>query len=169
MVKDISGNPHIISTIKLDICSAEKEELYYVNKNNLKETPAVVRFNAIESFETLFKIILENNQGVFDVWLSPVQCIVIAISEKYHEKANEILTQLKKEGIRTEKNFEADTMQNKIRRAENENIPYMLIIGEKELNTNSVSLRQRNGQELGLIRIEEFIDRIHREIDQKGF
>jgi len=60
-------------------------------------------------------------------------------------------------------------MQNKIRRAENENIPYMLIIGEKELNTNSVSLRQRNGQELGLIRIEEFIDRIHREIDQKGF
>lgn len=169
LVKDISGNPHIISTIKLDICSAEKEELYYVNKNNLKETPAVVRFNAIESFETLFKIILENNQGVFDVWLSPVQCIVIAISEKYHEKANEILTQLKKEGIRTEKNFEADTMQNKIRRAENENIPYMLIIGEKELNTNSVSLRQRNGQELGLIRIEEFIDRIHREIDQKGF
>ncbi len=169
LVKDISGNPHIISTIKLDICSAEKEELYYVNKNNLKETPAVVRFNAIESFEILFKIILENNQGVFDVWLSPVQCIVIAISEKFHEKANEILTQLKKEGIRTEKNFEADTMQNKIRRAENENIPYMLIIGEKELNTNSVSLRQRNGQELGLIRIEEFIDRIHREIDQKGF
>ncbi len=169
LIKDISGNSHIISSIKLDITSSEKEELYYVNKNNLKETPAVIRFNAIESFETLFKIILESNQGVFDVWLSPIQCVVIAISEKFHEKANEVVDQLKKEGIRTAKNFDPDTMQNKIRRAENENIPYMLIIGEKELNTNSVSLRQRNGQELGLIRIEEFIDRIHKEIDQKGF
>ncbi len=60
-------------------------------------------------------------------------------------------------------------MQNKIRRAENENIPYMLILGEKEVNTNSVSLRQRTGQELGSIRIEEFIDRIKDEISQKAF
>lgn len=168
-VKDLIGNLHKLVSIKLDLHSASKEELYYINKNNLKEVPTVIRFNLVESFETLLKIMLESNLGVFEVWLAPVQCIVIAISEKYHDAAIKVQAELIKQGLRVNVNLDPDTMQNKIRRAENENIPYMLILGEKEINTNSVSLRQRNGQELGLIRIEEFIERIKNEIEQKAF
>jgi threonyl-tRNA synthetase len=168
-VKDLLGNLINMSSIKIDMVSAMKEELYYINNNNLKEIPAVIRFNFIESFENLLKIMIERDLGVFDVWLAPVQCVIIAISEKFHEAALKIQKQLLANNLRASLNLDPETMQNKIRRAENENIPYMLILGEKEVTTNSVSLRQRNGQELGLIRIEEFIDRVKREIEQKVF
>lgn len=168
-VKDLLGNLLKISTIRIDNTSASKEELYYINNDNLKEIPVVIRFNFVESFEAMLKIMLEKNEGIFDVWLAPVQCVIIAISEKFHEQALNIQKQLLNVGLRASVNLEPETMQNKIRRAENENIPYMLILGEKEVNTNSVSLRQRTGQELGLIRIEEFIDRIKDEISQKAF
>jgi threonyl-tRNA synthetase len=168
-VKDLLGNMMKISSLRIDRVSAGKEELYYINNDNLKEIPVVIRFNFVESFESLLKIMLEKNEGIFDVWLAPIQCVIIAISEKYHEQALSIQKQLLNVGLRASVNLEPETMQNKIRRAENENIPYMLILGEKEVNTNSVSLRQRTGQELGLIRIEEFIDRIKDEISQKAF
>jgi threonyl-tRNA synthetase len=168
-IKDLLGNLLNLSTIKLDQISSNKEELYYINKDNTKELPAVIRFNLIESFELLLKIILENSLGKLDVWIAPIQCVIIAISEKFQNAAIKIQKQLINQGLRVSVNLDSDTMQNKIRKAENDNIPYMLILGEKEYATNSVSLRQRNGQELGLIRIEEFIERIRNEIEQKVF
>lgn len=169
LMKNIFGNLVNISSIKLDLITPQKEKLNFINKSNHPETPAVIRFNLIESFDDLMKILIENTYGVFPVWMAPVQTIVIPISQKYNEPAKEVYNTLIKAGLRVQINSSDTTMQAKIRAAESENIPYMLILGEKELRTSSVSIRQRNGQELGLIRVEEFIERIQNEIAQKGF
>jgi threonyl-tRNA synthetase len=93
--------------------------------------------------------------------------MVLPISEKYLEQAKNILNTLKGEGFRVETDFSNNTIQSKVRHFESEKIPYSLIIGEKEIKTNSVSVRGRDGKELGLIRIDEFISKILSEINQK--
>jgi threonyl-tRNA synthetase len=169
LMKNIYGNLVNISNIKLDLITPQKEKLSFINKSNHPETPAVIRFNLIESFDNLMKILIEYSFGVFPVWMAPVQTIIIPISQKYNEPAQEVYKTLIKSGLRVQINTKDEPMQAKIRSAESENIPYMLILGEKELKTSSVSIRQRNGQELGLIRVEEFTERIRNEIAQKGF
>ncbi len=161
--KDIHGETIEIASLRLDMVSGQKEKLTYVNNVNRPDTPVIIQCNLVSSLDNLFKLLLESNLGAFPLWLAPSQVVIIAISEKYNTNAQEVYNILIKEGLRVQMNIKDQPMQAKIRSAEQENIPYMLIIGEKELRTNSVSIRQRNGQELGLVRIEEFIDRVKAE------
>ncbi len=167
IIKDIHGINFEIASLKVDTISGVKDKLIYTNKSNQNRFPVILQLSVISSFENLFKILLEQNLGAFPIWLAPIQVIVIAISEKYNHSAQEVFNLLKKEGIRAEINIKDSPMQAKIRSAEQNAIPYMLIVGEKEIRTNSVSIRQRNGQELGLIRIEEFIDRLDADLFPK--
>lgn len=167
IVKDIHGNPVEIASLKVDTVSALKDKITYINKANQTRPPVILQLNVIHSFEALFKIILEQNLGAFPIWLAPIQVAVISISEKYNHNAQEVFKLLQDEGIRTNINTKDEPMQSKIRSAEQECIPYMLIVGEKEIRTNSVSIRQRNGQELGLVRIEEFMDKLRADLFPK--
>lgn len=167
LVKDIHGKSIEIASLKIDTVSGSKDKLFFINKSNQTRSAIIIQLNIIKSFENLFKIILEQNLGAFPIWMSPIQVIVISISEKYNHSAQEVLNLLKEKGIRAEIDIRDAPMQSKIRAAEQNAIPYMLIVGEKELRTNSVSIRQRNGQELGLIRIEEFIERLDSDLFPK--
>ena len=126
----------------------------------------IIHYYLPVSIEDFVYLLIERYEGSFPLWLSPVQVEIIPISEKYLQPAHDVYLTLKKAGIRVQLDRSSNTVQAKIRNAETDRIPYFLIIGEKELNTNSVSIRQRDGKELGLVRIEEFLTKIQLEIPQ---
>lgn len=167
VTKDIHGHYIELASIKIDMISGLKEKLQYYKTDNTTTHPVIIEMNVLSSFDILFKLLLEQNLGAFPIWLAPTQVVIIAISEKFNHNAQEVYDLLLKENIRVDMNTKDEPMQSKIRAAEQDSIPYMVIVGEKEIRTSSVSVRQRNGQELGLIRIEEFVDRLRSELFPK--
>lgn len=163
-VKDVFNNAHTISKIVLDLYTGVKEKINYIDKTNRLQSTAILHCDLICSVEEFIYLLIEKWEGSFPLWMAPVQIKIIPISEKYIETAKKISEILKKEDLRVELDKSTNTMQAKIRNAESEKIPYFLIIGDKEIKTNSVSVRQRDGKELGLVRIEEFISKIKAEI-----
>ena len=135
------------------------------NARNNQEKIVVIYNSIITSHERLIAHLTETMDGAFPLWLSPVQVDLLSLSEKYNQYVSELYNELIRDGIRCSINKTDETIQTKIRRAQLQKIPYMLIIGEKEIKTNSISLRNRDGQELGLIRIDEFITKIKSEIN----
>jgi len=163
-VKDIFNKVHIISTIIIDLKSSIKEKLVYINKQNKPENCILIKYSPINSLDKFVSLLIEKFEGAFPLWLAPAQIIVLPISEKYLKEAKATFNALRKEGFRVEIDNSNTTIQSKIRYFEKEKIPYALIIGGKEIKTNSVSVRGRDGKELGLVRIEEFISKINAEI-----
>ncbi len=119
-----------------------------------------VVFGSIERF---IGILIEHYAGKFPLWLSPVQIKILSISEKYIDYAKEIEMTLQKEGLRCEMDGRAEKIGYKIRTAQTERIPYMLVIGEKEVKTNSVSVRRRDVGDLGNMQIEQLLKTLHEE------
>ena len=164
-IQDIFDNSHIISVITVDLLTGIKKKLNYINKENKPENIAVIKFVLLQSLDEFISLLIEKTAGFFPLWLAPVQILILPISEKYLEQAHLVFKSLIKEGLRVEMDDSNSTIQSKIRRFETEKIPYSLIIGDKEIKTNSVSVRGRDGKELGLVRIEEFISKIYSEIN----
>lgn len=135
------------------------------NSRNNQEKITVIYNSIITSYERLIAHLTETMDGAFPLWMSPTQVDLLSLSEKYNQYVSELYNELIKDGIRCSANTTDETIQTKIRRSQLLKTPYMLIIGEKEIKTNSISLRNRNGQELGLIRIDEFIAKIKSEIN----
>ncbi len=119
-----------------------------------------VIFGSIERF---IGILIEHFAGKFPLWLSPVQIKILSISDKYNDYAKEIEMTLQKEGLRCETDERAEKIGYKIRTARLEKIPYMLVIGEKEVKTNSVSVRRRDVGDLGNMQIEQLLKTLHEE------
>lgn len=162
-VKDIFNKAHTVSTIKLDLYTGIKDKINYINKENHAESAVIIQHELISSIEEFVYLIIEKWEGAFPLWMAPVQVKVIPISDKYLDASVQVYDVLRKQDFRVEIDRSNNTVQAKIRNAENEKTPYFLIIGDKELKTNSVSIRQRDGKELGLVRIEEFISKIQDE------
>ena len=162
-IKDIFNKFHTISKITVDLFTGVAEKINYINKNNKPQTTAILHHELIYSIEEFVYLLIEKWEGSFPLWMAPIQIKIIPISDKYMDSAQKIFEILKKENFRIELDKTNNTMQAKIRNAESEKIPYFLIIGDKEIKTNSVSIRQRDGKELGLVRIEEFIAKIKAE------
>ena len=167
-IKDVFERDWELSSIKLDLIQSRAYGLRYFNAEGKERKPAVIHFDLIDSLERLIALIIENSGGDFPVWLAPVQVLLIPISEKYNEAAYKVQKTLAENKIRSYLDDRDESMQAKIREAQLERIPYMLIIGEKELRTNSVSVRPRTGQDLGLLRLEEFLAKISEEIAKKS-
>jgi threonyl-tRNA synthetase len=120
------------------------------------------------SVERFLGILLEHYAGAFPVWLSPVQATVIPITDKQNDYAQIVIGLLKENGIRVELDDAKETMQNKIRNATAQKVPYLLIIGNREIEGNSVSVRQRDGQDLGGMPTDEFLTKIKEQIASKS-
>src|SRR3989344_4864778 len=167
-IKDIFERDWELSSIKLDLIQSRTYGLRYINAEGKEKKPAIIHFDLIDSLERLIALIIENSGGDFPVWLAPVQVVIIPISEKYNEAAYKVQKTLAENKIRSFLDNRDESMQAKIREAQLNRTPYMLIIGEKELRTNSVSVRPRTGQDLGLLRLEEFLTKITDEIAKKS-
>jgi len=165
--KDSLGREWQISTIQLDFIMPERFKLKYIDSDGKEKTPVMIHRAIVGSPERFFGILIEHYSGAFPLWLSPVQVAVIPISEKHLEYARKIQSHLKNNNVRVELRDENETLGKKIRSAEMQKIPYLLILGDKEISANAVSVRQRGKGDSGQMPIDKFVDKIREEISEK--
>jgi threonyl-tRNA synthetase len=166
-VKDVLGREWQCSTLQFDFNLPERFDMSFINKEGKKETPHVIHRALFGSFERFIGVLIEHFAGAFPLWLSPVQVAIIPISEKHLEYAKQIEKQLKENNIRIESKNESETLGKKIREAEMQKIPYLLIIGDKEVQSGAVSVRQRGKGDLGQMPLNNFIEKMEQEIKDK--
>lgn len=167
LMKDSLGRPWQMGTIQLDFQLPRRFNLKYTGKDGLEKTPVVIHRVIYGSFERFIGIIIEHFAGNFPLWLSPTQVKVIPVSEKYLEFATNIFDELKKNKIRVELDYRNETLGARVRDAQSEKVPYVLVIGQKEVNENFVSLRKRNSKDFETLSISEFITKTINKIKNK--
>ena len=166
-IKDAIGRTWQCGTIQLDMQLPKRFNLEYIDENGEKKEPVMIHRVIYGSIDRFFGIITENFAGAFPVWLAPVQVKILPISEKFIDKCNEVKAELEKYGIRIEVDDRDEKIGYKIRSAASMKIPYMIIIGEEEINSNTISLRGRRNENVSGLKLEDFIQRIRKEIKDK--
>ncbi|MDD3998607.1 MAG: threonine--tRNA ligase [Candidatus Shapirobacteria bacterium] len=167
-LKDCVGRTWQCSTIQLDFAQPQNFNLEYTAEDGTKQQPVMIHRVLYGSVERFLGIVIENCAGAFPLWLSPLQAKIIPITDAQHQYANKILSELKEQGIRAEIDDRSEKMQAKIRDAQMKKVPYMLIIGNREVESNSVSVRQRDGQDLGAIPFVEFLAKVKEQINTRS-
>jgi len=168
MMKDTMGREWQTGTIQLDFQLPRRFNLKYTDADGKEKTPVVIHRVIYGSLERFIGILIEQFAGSFPTWLSPVQVKIIPITDKQANYAQKIKEALQQNDIRVEIDDKAETMQNKIRNAAGEKIPYMVIVGAREEENNTISVRQRDGQDLGVIPLNDFINQIKDQIAKKA-
>ena len=164
---NVFGKEDSVSTIQLDFNLPEKFEITYIDSDGEEKQPFVIHRALIGSFERFFAFLIEHHGGDFPLWLTPEQVYIIPISEKHTEYAKEVFEQLKEAKLRVKVDDRSKSMQSRIRDAEKMKIPYIVVVGDKEIETETVSIRARNNREQGLMKTQEFIDNLKEEIRNK--
>jgi len=167
MAKDSLGRQWQVATIQLDMNMPERFNLTCINEKGEKERIVMIHAAIMGSIERFLSIIIEHYAGAFPVWLSPVQAVVLPITDKHNTWAEQVSQELKTSGIRAELNSENETLGKKIRDSEKQKIPYLLVIGDKEVDAKAVAVRQRGRGDTGQAKIAEFIKKIKEEIETK--
>jgi threonyl-tRNA synthetase len=163
MVQDSLKREHQLGTIQLDFQQPRNFGLSYVNEHNAESTPVVIHRAIYGSLERFVGILIEHYAGAFPVWLAPVQAKVLSISEKTADYAREVYERLLREDLRVELDVRDDKIGAKIRDAQLEKVPYMLVTGAKEAESHAVAVRSREKGDEGAVPIEEFVARIKSE------
>ncbi len=159
-VKDAIGRQWQLATIQLDFQLPGRFELSYTDSDGSKKTPVVIHRALLGSLERFMGVIIEHYSGAFPVWLSPVQVKIISVAENHIPACLKLAADLKKVGIRTEIDDANETVGNKIRKAVNTKVPYMLVIGDKEANSPTLAVRDRGAMETRDISKDDFIAEI---------
>lgn len=165
-IKDALSRNWQLGTIQVDFSMPERLGAAYIDKNGKKQFPVMVHRAILGSLERFIGILLEHYSGALPVWLSPVQAVIIPVSEKFNDYAHEVYSRIFANNIRVETSDESETLGKRIRSAELQKISYILVMGEKEMNSNSIAVRSRNGNE-GVMEISKFISRLQKEIQGK--
>jgi threonyl-tRNA synthetase len=166
MVKDALGRQWQLGTIQVDYNLPERFDLTYKGSDNELHRPVMIHRAPFGSMERFVAILLEHTAGNFPLWLIPEQVIILSISEKYEKYAQKVLNLLENNEIRALVDNRSETMGKKIRDAEMQKIPYMIIVGEKEASENKISVRQHGGEDLGTISVAKFSNLIETEISR---
>ncbi|HSR33561.1 MAG TPA: threonine--tRNA ligase [Anaerolineae bacterium] len=156
-VKDALGREWQTTTIQFDFNLPERFDMTYVGEDGQEHQPYVVHRALLGSLERFFGTLIEHYGGAFPAWLSPVQAIVIPIADRHNDYAQEVAARLKAAGLRIEVNDSSDRMQAKIRDAQLQKVPYMLVIGDREVKDDAVAVRLRSGEDLGAQSVSDFI------------
>ena len=167
-IKNVHGKEDTLVTIQIDFQLAEKFGMEYVDKDNTRKYPYVIHRTSIGCYERTLALLIEKYAGAFPLWLSPEQVRVISISDEQADYAGEILKKLKDAGIRATLDDRNEKLGFKIREAQLEKLPYMLVIGGKEKESGTVGVRSGKQGDLGSVSPDEFIARIREEIDTKA-
>lgn len=166
-IKDALNREWQMSTVQFDFNLPERFGMTYIGEDGKEHRPFMVHRALLGSLERFFGVLIEHFAGAFPVWLSPVQTVILPVSQNYLAKSQEICKELQKAGIRTELDETNEKIGFKIRRWETEKTPYMLVIGEKEVAANTVSVRRHKQGDLGSQSIEEFKAMVLNEINTK--
>ena len=165
MVKDAIGRRWQLGTIQVDYNLPERFQLEYINKDNQKERPVMIHRAPFGSMERFVAVLIEHTGGKFPLWLTPDQFIILPVSEKYIDQAKEMHSKLEQMGLRGVIDERSEKIGRKIRDAELKRIPYMIIMGEKEIGEGTLSIRRQGEGDLGSMTPEQFVDRVNTEIE----
>ncbi|HEY4496734.1 MAG TPA: threonine--tRNA ligase, partial [Candidatus Paceibacterota bacterium] len=167
--KSVIGREESMSTIQLDFTAKTRFNLTYTDDSGKENNEVFIIHRApLSTHERFMAFIIEHFAGVFPLWLSPVQVKIIPVSDKFNKYAEEVRGKLSDTDIRVEVDDRNETLGKRIREAETQKTPYIAIVGEKEMSANTLSIRKRGGKDLGAIRIDEFIERLQKEIEKKS-
>jgi len=164
MFKDSLGRETQLATIQLDFNMPARFELEYTDSDGTKKTPVMIHRAILGSYERFMAILIEHFAGNFPTWISPVQVKILPIAEPHHKKACEILELLKENEIRADLDISKDSLGKKVRNAKKEKVPYYIIIGDKDIVENKITIESRDDGNLGMMTIEEFLEKINKEI-----
>jgi threonyl-tRNA synthetase len=166
MVKDALGRSWQLGTIQVDYNLPDRFELEYVGSDNEKHRPVMIHRAPFGSMERFVAVLIEHCAGKFPLWLAPVQAVILPISEKYNAYAEKVLSLLAGFDIRAEIDLRSEKTGKKIRDAEMKRIPYMIIVGDKEENENTISVRKQGEGDLGAFTVESFSELINSKIKE---
>ena len=164
MVKDALGRSWQLGTIQVDYNLPERFDLTYKGADNEQHRPVMIHRAPFGSMERFVAILLESTGGNFPLWLMPEQAIILSLSEKYEKYTKKVLSLLENHEIRALIDDRSETMGKKIRDAETQKLPYMLIVGEQEEKTGTVSVRKHGGEDVGVMTVEAFSEHIKKEV-----
>ncbi|NLF83804.1 MAG: threonine--tRNA ligase, partial [Candidatus Gastranaerophilales bacterium] len=163
-LKDAIGRTWQGATIQLDFNLPTRFDLKYTDKDGSLKTPVMLHRVIFGSMERFMGTLIEHYAGAFPVWLAPVQAVVIPISDKHVEYAETVFQKLKDAGVRVELDDKSESMNYKIRDAQNRKIPYMLVMGDKEVESSTVAVRERGKGPVGTLSVDEFVENIKKQL-----
>jgi len=166
-LKDCLGRTWQCATIQLDFQMPLKFNCQFIDNKGKSKTPVMIHRTIMGSFERFMGILIEHYAGAFPAWLAPEQAWVIPVGSDHRPYAQKIAEQLKAEGIRAEAKTDAETVGKKIREGEMQKIPYLLIVGDKEIKAKTVAVRKRGAGDKGAMSIDKFIGIIKKEVADK--
>jgi len=166
-VRDALGREWQLSTIQFDFTLPERFDLVYVGEDGQDHRPYMIHRALLGSMERFMGVLIEHFAGAFPVWLAPIQAVLIPIADRHYDFAHEVARELEKEGLRVEVDQRGERMNAKIRDAQNQKIPYMLVIGDREVEANSISVRLRSEENLGAMPVESFLQRARQDISER--
>ncbi len=166
-MKNVLGKEETAFTIQYDFVQPKRFELTFINEEGQEEQPIVIHRSSLGAFERIMAFLIERYAGNFPTWLAPIQVKLIPIADRHLEYAQSIQKSLREKKIRVEIASESETMQAKIRDAQLQKIPYMLVIGDKEQAQKKVAVRSRDGKDLGVVDVEKIVEIIRDELPNK--
>ena len=166
-IKNVHGKEDTLITIQIDMFLAERFDMSYIDEKGEKVRPYIIHRSSIGCYERTMALLLEKYAGALPVWLSPTQVKVLSLTDRTADIAKETADKLNEAGLRAECDLRNEKIGYKIREAQLEKIPYMLIIGDKDVENNVVSVRSRKEGDLGTMSYEQFFTKIKEENDGK--
>ena len=167
-IEDSLGRTWQCGTIQLDMNLPERFQIEYIGEDGQKHRPIMIHRACFGSMERFIGILTEHYAGAFPTWMAPVQVKILPISEKHVEYAKELAKQMHRDYVRVEVDDRSEKIGYKIRQAQMEKVPYMLVVGDKEMEDNSVNVRKHGGDELGTVPFDEFFNSIKIEIKERN-
>lgn len=166
-IKNVFGKEDTLVTIQIDQMLAEKFGMEYVDSDGQKKNPYIIHRTSIGCYERTLALLIEKYAGAFPTWLAPVQVKFLPIADRHHDYARQMMAKLQEAGVRCELDDRSEKTGFKIRAAQMEKIPYMILVGDKDVEAGTISVRSRKNGDEGATTIDEFVARIKEEIDTK--
>ena len=166
-IKNVHGKEDTLITIQVDQLLAEQFGMEYTDRDGTKKRPYIIHRTSIGCYERTLALLIEKYAGAFPLWLAPEQLRILPISERHHDACFELKNKLEAEGFRVTVDDRAEKTGYKIREAQLQKIPYMLVLGDKEIENGEVAVRSRKAGDLGTMSVEAFIEMAHKEVDDK--
>jgi threonyl-tRNA synthetase len=166
--RDLLGREETISTVQIDFHLPNQFDLSYIGEDGAEHRPVIIHRGVISTMERMVAYLIELYGGAFPLWLAPVQATVIPIADRHVEYAEQVADDLRAAGFRADVDSRGERMQAKIRDAQLQKVPYMLVVGDRERDAGAVAVRHRNGSDLGSLPLFQMIDRMRDEVATKG-
>jgi threonyl-tRNA synthetase len=167
-MKNVNGKEETAFTVQYDFVMPKRFKLRFINAQGEEEEPVVIHRSSIGAFERVMAFLIEKYAGKFPVWLAPVQLELLPIADRHTEHAQKLASKLQAEGVRATVNSKQETLQAKIRYATLQKVPFLGIIGDKEIESDTISVREQSGNDLGKLSVSDFLHKIKQDIDKKS-